>query len=120
MNPSGEAPAPAGGAGAPPPARLAALKRLAEQRPDDSRAYFGLAAEYESLGRWEDVVSHLRRYLELADDEGNAFGRLGLALRTLGRDAEAREAYRAGIAAATRHAHPTMAADFEEILEDWE
>ena len=98
--------------------RIEALQRLAATRPDDPRARFGLALEYEKAGRWEEMIAELRRYLALADDEGNAYGRLGHALRELGRDEEARAAYRQGIEAAQRHGHPTMAMEFEEILED--
>ena len=81
-------------------------------------ARFGLAAEYERLGRWEDVVRELEAYLGRADDEGNAWGRLGHALRELGRTEDARAAYERGIAEAGRHGHPSMAAEFEETLED--
>nr|MBA2669526.1 hypothetical protein [Gemmatimonadota bacterium] len=49
---------------------------------------------------------------------GNAFGRLAAALLRLGREEEAREAYRRGIDAAYRHGHPTMAMEFEEALEE--
>ncbi|MGI9181353.1 MAG: tetratricopeptide repeat protein [Longimicrobiaceae bacterium] len=98
--------------------RIEALQRLAATRPDDPRARFGLALEYEKVGRWEEMVGELRRYLELADDEGNAYGRLGHALRELGREEEARAAYRHGIEAAQRHGHPTMAMEFEEVLEE--
>ena len=62
----------------------------------------------------------LRAYLDLADDEGNAWGRLGEALRALGRDEEAREAYRQGVDAAIRHGHPTLAGEFEDVLEEWD
>lgn len=98
--------------------RIAALKRMVEERPSDPRARFGLALEYERLQRWEDVIRELDAYLAIADDEGNAYGRLGRALRQVGRDDDAREAYRRGIEAAHRHGHPTMAMEFEEILED--
>ena len=98
--------------------RIEALKRMVEARPEDSRARFGLALEYERLGRWEEVVTELRAYLARAADEGNAYGRLGRALRELGRDEEAREAYRQGVEAAYRHGHPTMALEFEEVLEE--
>ncbi len=94
-----------------------ALRKMVETRPRDARARFGLALELERLGRWEEVVQALTAYLEVADDEGNAFGRLARALRRLGRDEEARTAYRSGIAAAERHGHPTMAMEFEEELE---
>ena len=98
--------------------RIEALRRMLEKKPDDVRARFGLAAEYERLERWEDVARELRAYLAQADDEGNAWGRLGKALRQLGRLEEAREAYRTGVAAAERHGHPSMAAEFEESIED--
>ncbi|HEX5726832.1 MAG TPA: tetratricopeptide repeat protein [Longimicrobiaceae bacterium] len=101
-------------------ARLDALKRMAAARPDDPRPRFGLALEYERLERWEEAVEELRGYLARTDDEGNAYGRLGAALRKLGRDGEAREAYRQGVDAAYRHGHPTMAMEFEELLDDWE
>ena len=98
--------------------RIETLKKMREARPQDPRARFGLALEYERQERWEDAVAELRGYLDLTDDEGNAYGRLGRALRELGREEEAREAYRRGIEAAYRHGHPTMAMEFEEALEE--
>lgn len=98
--------------------RIEALKKMAAARPDDPRARFGLALEYEKAGRWDEMVAELRHYLEMADDEGNAYGRLGHALRERGREEEARQAYRDGIEAAYRHGHPTMAAEFEEVVEE--
>ncbi len=100
--------------------RIDALRRMVETDPNDPRLRFGLALEYEKLGRWEQVVEELRNYLALADDQGNAWGRLGAALRRLGREQEARDAYGRGVQAATRHGHPGMAAEFEEILQEWD
>jgi Flp pilus assembly protein TadD len=100
--------------------RIAALEKMLAANPGDTRIRFGLAAEYEKVGRWEEAASHLHSYLEAADDEGNAWGRLGHALRQLGRGEEARAAYLRGIDVATRHGHPTMAMEFEEILADWD
>ncbi|MBA4159697.1 MAG: hypothetical protein H0X65_19805 [Gemmatimonadetes bacterium] len=100
--------------------RIEALKRMAETRPNDPRAHFGLAVEYEKMGAWQETVDTLRRYLDVAHDEGNAYGRLGHALRMLNRDEEARDAFQQGVDAAYRHGHPTMAQEFEEILEEWE
>ncbi|HEX2166561.1 MAG TPA: tetratricopeptide repeat protein [Longimicrobiales bacterium] len=99
--------------------RIAALQKMVERSPDDARARFGLAMELEKQARWEEAAAQLTRYLELADDEGNAWGRLGNALRQLGRDEEARAAYTRGIAIANQHGHPSMAAEFEETLDDW-
>lgn len=98
--------------------RLRALERMLGNRPDDSRLRFGLALEYLKAGRAEDGVRELRRYLDETDDQGNAWGRLGAALRDLGRDDEAVEAYTRGIEAAMRHGHPTMAEEFRETLEE--
>jgi Flp pilus assembly protein TadD len=99
--------------------RIEALRKMAEARPNDPRPWFGMALEYEKAERWEDVVQTLRDYLQRADDEGNAWGRLGAALRHLGHDDEAQEAYRKGIQAAERHGHPTMAGEFEDVLDAW-
>jgi E3 SUMO-protein ligase RanBP2 len=66
------------------------------------------------------MVDVLREYLKLTNDEGNAYGRLAQALRQLGRDEEAREAYQQGIEAAQRHGHPTMAGEFEDALQEME
>ena len=96
--------------------RIDALLKMAEARPDDPRARFGLALEYERVGRFEDVVTELRAYLSLADDQGNAYARLARALQHLGRDQEALAAYRDGIAAASRHGHPSMVEEYEEAV----
>lgn len=98
--------------------RVAALERMLRSRPSDVRLRFGLALEYLAEGRTEDGVRELRAYLAASDDEGNAWGRLGDALAELGREDEARDAYRSGVEAALRHGHPTMAAEIEERLDE--
>jgi Flp pilus assembly protein TadD len=100
--------------------RIAALQRMLKSRPDDPRMRFGLALEYEKAGRLEEAAEELRRYLEATEDEGNAWGRLGDALRRLGREDEAREAVETGIQQALKHGHPTMAEEFRELLESWD
>jgi E3 SUMO-protein ligase RanBP2 len=100
--------------------RLDVLKRILERNPADTRALFGLAAEHEKIGAWEEVIAYLNRYLETANDQGNGWGRLGNALRKLGRDQEARVAYQSAADAARKHGHPSMAAEFEETLEEWD
>ena len=96
--------------------RIESLKKMLDRNPNDTRVLFGLANEFEKEERWSDVVEYLGRYLQLADDEGNAWGRLARALRGVGRDQEAREAYRKGATVAREHGHPSMAAEFEEML----
>lgn len=99
-----------------PQARTRSLERMLEKRPEDVRLRFALAVEYLNDGRTEEGVRELRAYLAASDDEGNAWGRLASALVDQGKPEEAMEAYRSGIAAAERHGHPTMAAEFAEEL----
>jgi predicted Zn-dependent protease len=99
--------------------RVEALEAMLARRPDDSRLRFGLALEYLRAERLEDGIRELRAYLAASDDEGNAWGRLGAALLEAGHADEARDAYGRGVEAARRHGHPTMAEEFEAILEDW-
>jgi Tfp pilus assembly protein PilF len=91
---------------------------MVQASPRDPRPRFGLAMEYEKIGRWEAVVTELTEYLKLTDDQGNAYGRLAHALRELGRDDDARDMYQKGIDAAYRNGHPTMAGEFEEVLDE--
>ncbi len=100
-----------------PGSRADTLRALLEKRPDDLRLRFGLAVEYLSSGQLEEGVAELQTYLEVADDEGNGWGRLGAALRELGREEEARAAFTRGVEVAERHGHPTMAQEFREELE---
>lgn len=98
--------------------RIQALRTMLDKNPNDARAYFGLAAEYEKLERWDDVVEHLTKYLAMTTDQGNAWGRLGRALKNAGRTAESKQAYLQGIEAARAHGHPSMAMEFQEILDE--
>lgn len=91
---------------------------MLERAPGDPRPRLGLAMEFEKLARWEDVARELRAYLATTDDQGNAWGRLGHALHQLGRSEEARAAYERGVEAARKHGHPSMAMEFEEVLEE--
>lgn len=90
---------------------------MLEAKPEDSRLQFAVAIEYLKADRVGEGVTALRAYLGATDDEGNAWGRLAAALTELGKDDEARDAYRQGIDAARRHGHPTMAEEFEAELE---
>lgn len=100
-----------------PEDRVRSFERMLEKRPDDHRIRFALAVEHLNGGRTEEGVRELGKYLVSSDDEGNAWGRLALALIDLGRLEEAKDAFRKGIAAAERHGHPTMAEEFTAELE---
>jgi Flp pilus assembly protein TadD len=97
--------------------RLAYFAGLAASEPTEPRARYGHANELYRAERWEEAVVELRAYLELTEDEGNAWGRLGDALQRLGRTDEAADAYLAGIDQAVRHGHHGMADDFRAAVE---
>jgi predicted Zn-dependent protease len=97
--------------------RLDHFARLVADDPTVARARFAYANELLHAGRDEDAVGELRAYLELAEDEGNAWGRLAEALARLGRRDEAADAYLTGIDQSLKHGHTGMAAEFEAALQ---
>jgi Flp pilus assembly protein TadD len=97
--------------------RLEYFARLAESAPDEARARFGYAHELFKAERWEDAAREFRAYLDLAEDEGNAWGRLGECLANLGRTDEAADAYLEGIDQAAKFGHAGMADDFRQAVE---
>ena len=99
--------------------RIEVFRQMLEADPENTMVMFGLAKEYEKLEQHAEVIKVLEDYLSKADDEGNAYGRLARGFLELGREDEARDAYRQGIAAASRHGHPTMVMEYEEALEEF-
>lgn len=97
--------------------RLDYFQRMVRDAPDVPRARFAYANELLRAERLEDAVAELRAYLALAEDEGNAWGRLGDALARLGRPEEAADAYLEGIEQSERHGHSGMADDFRAAVE---
>lgn len=97
--------------------RLEYFAKLAADDPAEPRARYGYANELYRTERWADAADELRAYLDLAEDEGNAWGRLGDALARLGRLDEAADAYLAGIDQAEKFGHTGMADDFREAIE---
>lgn len=96
--------------------RLETFRAMAARSPRNPLAHFGLANEALKAGLWAEAEEHLRTYLELQEDEGNAYGRLAEALVQLGRRAEAVEVLRRGVEMAEQHGHPSMAAEFGERM----
>ncbi len=99
--------------------RLAAMQRMAQSQPGNPLARFGYANELLKAGRLAEAASELGAYLALHDDEGNGWLRYADALRSLGRDAEARDAVAKGTAAAQRFGHATLVQEFEARVEEW-
>lgn len=97
--------------------RIETFKQMLIAEPSNTMVLFGLANEYLKVEDYENAVPTLENYLSQADDEGAAFGMLAKAYEKIGARDKARIAYENGINAANKHGHPTMASDFQEILE---
>src|SRR5918911_59510 len=98
--------------------RIEAFEQMLANDPDNPSVMFGLAKEYEKLGRPADVIAMLNDYLRRADDEGNAYGMLAHAYEQLGNRTAARATYQRGVEVATAHGHPSMAEDYRMTLEN--
>lgn len=98
--------------------RIEVFRTMLAADPANTMVRFGLANEYLKLEQWADAAAELQTYLSQADDQGNAYGKLAQAFERLGRTEEARSAYQQGIAAATKHNHPSMAGDFQMALDE--
>ena len=87
-----------------------------KQIPTNTSVMFGLAKEYEKTGQNEELIEMITRYLDVSEDEGNAFGMLASAYERLGQRDKAKEAYERGIETAQRHGHPGMAEEYRMTL----
>jgi predicted Zn-dependent protease len=96
--------------------RIQLFEQMLSTDPGNTAVLFGLAKEYEKAGRDTELIDTLNRYLQVADDEGNAFGMLGAAYERTGQKDKAREAYQRGIETAERHGHPGMAEEYRMTL----
>ena len=96
--------------------RIDLFKQMLETDPSNTSVLFGLAKEYEKAGRSEEMIEILSRYLEISDDEGNAYGMLASAYERSGQREKARETYQRGIEAAQRFGHPGMAEEYRLTL----
>lgn len=97
--------------------RIAVFEQMLAADPANTMVMFGLAKEYEKLGRHEDVIRVLEDYLGKADDEGNAYGTLAAAYEKTGNREKAIETYRKGIDVSLAHGHPSMANDYKMTLD---
>ncbi len=100
------------------PSRIAALEAMLTQEPNDVTTHYMLGNEYFKAQMYDEAVRVFRRYLGLADDEGAVYRMLACSLERLGRREEAREAYRDGLTAATRHGHQPLIEEYAQALQD--
>ena len=98
--------------------RIEVLKAMLAQDPADGTLHYMLGNEYFKAQMDEEAVAAFRQYVTMADDEGAVYRLLAQALEKLGRVDEARQAYRDGLAAATRHRHQPMIEEYTRALQD--
>ena len=96
--------------------RIDIFKQMLTGDPENSSILFGLAKEYEKAGLTSELIETLNRYIEVSDDEGNAFGMLARAYEQTGDRNRAKETYQRGAAAAVAHGHPSMAEEYRMVL----
>ena len=97
--------------------RITVFEQMLEADPSNTMVMFGLAKEYEKLGRHDDVIRVLEDYLAKSDDEGNAYGTLAAAYEKTGNREKAVETYRKGIDVSLAHGHPSMANEYKMTLD---
>ena len=85
--------------------------------PSNAMVMFGLAKEYEKVGRHAEVIDLLENYLSQTDDEGNAYGVLANAYLKSGNREKAVETYQKGIDVSMAHGHPSMANEYRMTLD---
>jgi thioredoxin-like negative regulator of GroEL len=98
--------------------RLDALRAMAAEDPTDLLARYLLGKECLGAGLLDEAIANLEHYVERhAGDRGAAYGALASAFERAGRNAEAREALRRGIANAEEHRHRQLAEELSAELE---
>jgi predicted Zn-dependent protease len=98
--------------------RIDIFEQMLVGDPGNTMVMFGLAKEYEKAGEESKLIETLERYLETADDEGNAYGMLARAFERTKQNDKARAAYQQGVEVASAHGHPSMAEEYRTILAD--
>jgi predicted Zn-dependent protease len=96
--------------------RIEIFRQMLASDPINTSILFGLAKEYEKAGLDHELIETLSRYVEVSDDEGNAFGMLARAYERTGQRDKAKESYERGVAAAAAHGHPSMAEEYRMTL----
>ena len=98
--------------------RVAMLKDILEQSPDDAFARYGLALEYANTGQTEDAMREFKIIMERTPDYVPAYQMGAQTLMTAGRGDEARTLLETGIACATRLGNSHARSEMEMMLQD--
>jgi tetratricopeptide (TPR) repeat protein len=96
--------------------RMAVLKEILEQAPDDAFARYGLALEYSNQGNLEQAMEEFGKLLATHPDYTPGYFMAGQALARAERTEEARTMLRDGIASADRTGNAHAKAEMEALL----
>ena len=81
--------------------RLAALRAFLDDDPDDPFTRFALAQEHAKRGETDEALGYYEALVRETPGYVGTYYHLGALYRALGRDDEAQDTLRAGVAAAT-------------------
>ena len=99
--------------------RIAMLREVLAQNPNDTFARYGLAMEYVNRGDTSSALAEFATLLEANPDYAPGYQMTAQTLMKAGRDDEARKALEDGIACAVRirnqHARSEMEAMLDEL-----
>ncbi len=98
--------------------RIGKLKRILEQDPSDSFARYALGLEVAGKGETQLAVSVFQEVIQRDPTYIPAYQQLGYAYEKLGRRAEAIDAFRRGIEAATQQNDMHARSEMQEALDE--
>jgi tetratricopeptide (TPR) repeat protein len=96
--------------------RLARLKTLVEEDPQDRFARYGLAMELANQGRLEESLGEFRALMSFDPDYLASYFQAGQTLEKLNHVEEAREVYRQGMEVAARRGDMRTRSELESAL----
>ena len=96
--------------------RLARLKALVEEHPQDRFARYGLAMELGNQGQLEESLAEFRALIDLDPSYLASYFQTGQTLEKLNRAGEAREIYSQGMAVAEKKGDLRTRGELESAL----
>jgi tetratricopeptide (TPR) repeat protein len=97
--------------------RIAMLKEILAENPNDAFARYGLAMEYANTGDTATALAEYEKIAELNPEYVPAYQMAGQLLMNLGRDADARAWFERGIAAAQQAGNQHATSEMQGMLD---
>ena len=97
--------------------RVAMLKEILAENPNDAFARYGLAMEYANTGDTATALAEYAKIVELSPEYVPAYQMAGQLLMNLGRDNDARQWFDRGIAAARRAGNRHAESEMQGMLD---